>query len=101
MKFKIDENLPSEFAVILQDAGFDAETVADEDLSGAADGVLARHARSTDRVLITLDMDFANIQSYPPASPLWHGGVSAPLARRDDVAGLAPNSHSRPAEVLP
>ena len=68
MKFKIDENLPSEFGVILQDAGFEADTVADEDLSGAADELLARHVRANHRVLITLDMDFANIQSYPPAS---------------------------------
>ncbi|GAC1689514.1 MAG: DUF5615 family PIN-like protein [Candidatus Acidiferrum sp.] len=72
MKFKIDENLPSEFAAILQGAGFEADTVADEDLSGAADALLARHVRANHRVLITLDMDFANIQSYPPAT---HAGI--------------------------
>jgi predicted nuclease of predicted toxin-antitoxin system len=72
LKFKIDENLPSEFAAILQGAGFEADTVADEDLSGAADALLAQHARTNQRVLITLDMDFANIQSYPPAT---HAGM--------------------------
>ena len=30
MKFKIDENLPREYASILRDAGFSADTVADE-----------------------------------------------------------------------
>jgi hypothetical protein len=35
VKFKIDENLPAEAAEILKSAGFDAHTVADEDLSGA------------------------------------------------------------------
>jgi predicted nuclease of predicted toxin-antitoxin system len=72
LKFKIDENLPSEFAAILRSAGFEADTVADEDLSGAADALLARHAQTNSRVLITLDMDFANIQSYPPAA---HAGI--------------------------
>jgi hypothetical protein len=33
LKFKIDENLPLEFAAILQGAGIEADTVADEDLS--------------------------------------------------------------------
>jgi hypothetical protein len=65
LKFKIDENLPFEFAAILREAGFEADTVADENLSGAADALLAQHARANHRVLITLDMDFANIQSYP------------------------------------
>jgi predicted nuclease of predicted toxin-antitoxin system len=72
LKFKIDENLPSECAVRLRDAGFTADTVADEHLSGAADAKLAQHARAEGRVLITLDMDFANIRSYPPAS---HAGM--------------------------
>jgi predicted nuclease of predicted toxin-antitoxin system len=59
VKFKIDENLPLEFAAILQRAGFETDTIADEDLSGAADALLAQHARTNHRVLITLDMDFA------------------------------------------
>jgi predicted nuclease of predicted toxin-antitoxin system len=36
VKFKIDENLPAEAAEILKSAGFDAHTVSDEDLAGAA-----------------------------------------------------------------
>lgn len=42
MKFKIDENLPAEAAEILRDAGFVADTVGDEDLSGADDETIAR-----------------------------------------------------------
>jgi len=72
LKFKVDENLPPEFAAILQDAGFEADTVADEGLCGAADALLAQHVRTNHRVLITLDLDFANIQSYPPAG---HAGI--------------------------
>jgi len=45
LKFKTDENLPNEAATVLQAAGFDAETVWDEALSGATDAILADHTR--------------------------------------------------------
>jgi predicted nuclease of predicted toxin-antitoxin system len=65
VKFKIDENLPVEAAGTLRDAGFDAETIRDEDLSGADDEIVASMVRSEGRILLTLDLDFANIQAYP------------------------------------
>ena len=67
MKFKIDENLPSEYASILRDAEFTADTAVDEGLSGSSDLLLTERARLERRVLITLDLDFANIGAYPPA----------------------------------
>ena len=67
MKFKIDENLPTECATVLRQAGFWADTVADESLTGADDSVIADRARVEDRVLVTLDLDFGNVQAYPPA----------------------------------
>jgi predicted nuclease of predicted toxin-antitoxin system len=66
MKFKVDENLPSEFASILREAAFDADTVNDERLGGADDSIVSQRSRAEDRVLLTLDLDFANIQAYPP-----------------------------------
>lgn len=66
MKFKTDENLPLEAALTVRDAGFDVDTVWDEDLSGASDEIVAARVRTEGRVLITLDLDFANIQAYPP-----------------------------------
>ena len=39
LKFKVDENLPTEYASILRGSGFEADTVSDEKLSGAADSV--------------------------------------------------------------
>ena len=68
MKFKVDENLPTEYASILRGAGFEADTVSDEKLSGAGDTVLSERCRAEDRVLMTLDLDFANVQAYPPKS---------------------------------
>jgi hypothetical protein len=41
LKFKVDENLPTEYASILRGAGFEADTVSDEKLSGASDSVLS------------------------------------------------------------
>jgi predicted nuclease of predicted toxin-antitoxin system len=72
LKFKVDENLPTEYASILRGSGFEADTVSDEKLSGAADSVLSERCRSEDRVLMTLDLDFANVQAYPPKS---HPGI--------------------------
>lgn len=66
MKFKIDENLPVEIAVLLRDAGYDATTVVDQGLGGSADPGIASVCRNEDRVLVTLDMDFADIRTYPP-----------------------------------
>ena len=68
MKFKIDENLPLEYRPILEQAGFHADTVADENLSGQDDSIVIARCRSESRILITLDLDFGNIHSYPPQS---------------------------------
>lgn len=66
MRFKIDENLPPEFADLLAAAGHDATTVPSERLSGAADPQIAVVCRREGRALITLDLDFADIRHYPP-----------------------------------
>jgi predicted nuclease of predicted toxin-antitoxin system len=66
VKFKIDENLPIEIAGLLRDAGYGATTVVDQGLGGSADPDIAFVYRNEDRVLVTLDMDFADIRTYPP-----------------------------------
>lgn len=66
MKFKIDENLPLEFAEILQNAGYDALTVLDQNLRGEPDTRISSICQQEDRILITLDLDFADIRAYPP-----------------------------------
>jgi len=72
LKFRVDENLPAEYAKYLQAAGYDAETVSAEALSGSQDAVLFDHCQREDRILIALDLDFANVQVYPPRT---HSGV--------------------------
>jgi predicted nuclease of predicted toxin-antitoxin system len=72
LKFKVDENLPTECSSILRGAVLEADTVADEKLSVASDSVLSESCRAEDRALMTLDLDFANVQAYPPKS---HPGI--------------------------
>jgi predicted nuclease of predicted toxin-antitoxin system len=71
LKFKADENLPGEHAA-LRAAGYEADTVADQKLSGSDDSTLVERCRTEDRILLTLDLDFANVQAYPPKS---HSGI--------------------------
>ena len=66
MKFKIDENLPAEVANALRDGGYDAETIGEEQMPGASDEMVAARVRTKARILVTLDLDFSNIQVYPP-----------------------------------
>jgi predicted nuclease of predicted toxin-antitoxin system len=86
LKFKVDENLPTEYASILRGAGFEADTVSDEKLSGASDSVLSERCRTEDRVLMTLDLDFANVQAYPPKS---HPGIVVIRSKSQDGPLLA------------
>lgn len=67
-EIKADENLPSEVATAFREAGHDCHTVWDEQLQGSPDVVIAERCRAENRVLVTLDLDFANILSYPPGS---------------------------------
>ena len=63
MKLKIDENLPAECAEILIQSSLQADTVADEGLSGVDDSTLGAACESEERTLVTLDLDFANIRA--------------------------------------
>ena len=70
MKFKVDENLHDEVAELLAQAGHDAHTVHTENLRGIDDLSLSMRCQQEGRAIITLDLDFADIRSFPPASHL-------------------------------
>lgn len=83
--FKIDENLPIEFAELLRAIGHDAMTVIDQRMEGENDPSLMEICRREDRVLVTLDLDFANIRTYPPEeSP----GIMTLRVHRQDKRNL-------------
>ena len=87
MKFKLDENMPVEATGLLRNQGHDAHSVYDEGLGGADDQSIAQAVRQEWRVLITLDLDFADIRRYPPS--VYHGIVVLRLARQDRDSVLA------------
>jgi len=62
MKFKVDENLPSEFAAELRAMGHDADMVMDEGLRGSAETDVMAHVRVERRVILTLDLGIADIR---------------------------------------
>lgn len=66
MRFKIDENLPSETAALLTAEGHDALTIHDQQLVGQPDPRIASVCIAEQRALVTLDLDFADIRAYPP-----------------------------------
>jgi len=72
LRFKTDENLPLEAVVLLRSAGYDAMSVFDQSLVGARDEDIAHVCQQERRVLITLDLDFADIRTYPPSE---HSGI--------------------------
>ena len=66
MRFKFDENLPAEMAALFAGAGHDAVTVLDEQIGGAQDPDIATISLTEGRILMTLDVDFTDIRTYPP-----------------------------------
>jgi predicted nuclease of predicted toxin-antitoxin system len=85
VKFKIEENLPKAFAEHLRHHGFDAETVSEEKLSGKEDVDLFERCQEEERILITLDLDFANVRAYPPSL---HAGIIVFRPRTQDKPTL-------------
>jgi predicted nuclease of predicted toxin-antitoxin system len=68
MRFKVDENLPNEVCNLLNGAGHDATSVGQQGLGGADDARIYYRCQVERRALITLDLDFANVQTYEPKS---------------------------------
>lgn len=66
MQFKVDENLPLEIAEKLHASGQDVLTIVEQGMSGASDLNVANVCKKEKRVIVTLDLDFADIRAYPP-----------------------------------
>lgn len=81
MRFKLDENLPIELAHLLRQEGHDVTTVADEKLSGVKDQRLAAECLRERRALITFDLDFSDVRTFPPSE--YPGLLVLRLVRQD------------------
>jgi predicted nuclease of predicted toxin-antitoxin system len=105
VRFKLDENLSPTLAEQFLAAGHEAHSVLEQALGGASDPRVIEVCRTEDRALITLDLDFANIQRYPPArysgimvmrlGTQAHGAVAKALAD-----ARAPGSRDAPRSIV-
>ncbi|HSK80579.1 MAG TPA: DUF5615 family PIN-like protein [Thermoanaerobaculia bacterium] len=86
MKFKADENLPIEVADLLRQAGHDASTVVEQRMGGEPDPSLAAVCKEEGRAILTFDLGFTDIRTYPPED--YHGLLVLRLKRQDKITVL-------------
>jgi len=84
-RFKLDENLPRDAEGLLGEAGHDVETALNERLGGGPDRKVFDASQSEDRILVTLDLDFADIRLYPPSS---HPGIWVLRPRSESIGNI-------------
>lgn len=87
VRIKIDEDLPTDVAELIRQAGLDVQTVSDEGLGGAKDTDLWAAVQRERRCLITADKGFADIQVYPPGHH--HGIILLRVPRESRAAYVA------------
>jgi len=92
--FKVDENLPLEASVLLREAGHDALSVHDQEMTGSTDDTLADVCQAEKRAIVTLDLDFADIRAYPPEN--YFGLIVLRLDRQDKPHVLEVLAHLTP-----
>ncbi|MCC5626333.1 DUF5615 family PIN-like protein [Nostoc sp. CHAB 5715] len=72
MKVKLDENMAQTHVEFLQQAGYNADRVTDEGLSGADDDTVWEQVCAEKRFFITLDLDFSDVRRFTPGT---HPGI--------------------------
>ena len=72
MRLKLDENLSRHLKPLLTRFGHDVVTAADENLLSCSDTEIAAAALREERMLLTLDVEFADLRKYSPGS---HPGI--------------------------
>jgi predicted nuclease of predicted toxin-antitoxin system len=81
---KLDENLGRSHVDLLRQAGYTADRLYDEGLSGAKDDVVWQRVSAESRFFITLDLDFSDLRRFTPGT---HPGILL----------LRPRAHGRQA----
>ena len=90
MRVKLDENLPIQLKRLFTESGHDAATVVDEGLGGSSDTEIAAICIAEERVLVTQDLDFSDIRTYPPAEYAGIVVFRLSSAARDALLEVAP-----------
>ena len=102
MRVKLDENLPAQLKSLFTESGHDADTVIGEGLGGAEDMDVATPCIGEERVLVTQDLDFADIRTYPPAEYFGIVVFRLSTAARDAILQVvSPCSLSRASATDP
>jgi predicted nuclease of predicted toxin-antitoxin system len=86
LEAKFDENLGRSHVALLQRAGYEADRVHDQGLSGAEDGMVWQRVCTESRFFITLDLDFSDVRQYPPGT---HPGILLIRPRNRSAAAVA------------
>ena len=91
LRFKLDEKLPRRVESALRDLEHDVERAFSEGLAGATDPTLLSACATEDRVLVTLDLDFADIRGLSTRKPSRCLGAPAakPGLRQRDEHGAS------------
>ena len=89
MQIKLDQNLPEGLSRALAERGHDVLSVLDQNLAGAQDAALREVYQAEGRVPITLDLDFADILTYPPSEAPGIIVLRCPVQSRRQVTNLA------------
>lgn len=67
MRFLVDAKLPRSAVPLLARLGYHVEHVRDLGLHAAPDAQIAAYARLSRAIILSRDLDFADVRSYPPA----------------------------------
>ncbi len=101
MKLFLDENISPLHARELRAKGYDALAVVEAGLSGASDEIILEFAVREDRILVTLDADFANAPPLSRRTHPWAGAPSPPSANRARNQGYSSQGASAAEKHLP
>ncbi len=66
MRFFLDSNMPRRCLAVLAAHGHEAEHARDIGMGTEPDSKISMHAKETQSVLVTRDLDFADVRAYPP-----------------------------------
>jgi predicted nuclease of predicted toxin-antitoxin system len=66
VRFFLDANMPRSAVSALSKLGHEVEFSRDIGMANERDEVIAARARETGAVLVTRDLDFADVRRYPP-----------------------------------
>jgi predicted nuclease of predicted toxin-antitoxin system len=72
MKVKLDENLPVALVETITALGHDVDTVPMEGLTGHPDDAVWSAAQAEGRLIVTQDLDFADVRRFAPGT---HAGI--------------------------